>query len=52
MLGSTLLVFSWCPLNYDVTLKIINRLKINNNNLKFNGYFKRYITVGKTSREY
>jgi uncharacterized protein YybS (DUF2232 family) len=43
-----ILVFFWCFLNYDVAFKIINRLKVNNNNFKFNGNFK----VSSQLREY
>jgi hypothetical protein len=39
MLGA-FLIFSWCPPNCDVTFKITNRLKGNNNNFKFNGILK------------
>jgi hypothetical protein len=46
MLG-ILLVFSWCHPNCDVLFKITNRLKINNDNLKFNSNFKSHITVGR-----
>ena len=31
--------------------KIINRFKFNNNNIKFNGDFKSYITVERTLEE-
>jgi hypothetical protein len=48
MLG-TLLVFFWCPPNCDMPFKIINRLKVNNNNIKFNSDFKSHITIGRTS---
>jgi hypothetical protein len=34
-------------LNYDVSFKITNILKVNNDNLKFNSYFKSYITIGR-----
>lgn len=37
---SVFLVFYWCPFNCDVHFKITNRLKINNDNLKFNDDFK------------
>jgi hypothetical protein len=47
-----LLVFLWYSPNYDVTFKITNRLKINNDNLKFNGNFKSHITVVMTLREH
>ena len=39
------LTFFWCCINCDMTLKIINRLKINNNNIKFNDNFKRHIII-------
>ena len=45
-------VFFCCPLNYDVAFKIINKLKVNNDNLKFNSDFKNHITVGKTPGEH
>jgi hypothetical protein len=35
-----------------VAFKIINRLKINNNNFKFNGNFKSNITIGRALEEY
>ena len=50
MLG-TFLVFFWRPPNYDVTFTIINRLKVNNDNFKFNNNFKSYIIVKRTTRE-
>ena len=31
-----ILVFFLCSLDYDVIFKIINKLKVNNNNSKFN----------------
>jgi hypothetical protein len=40
-----LLMFSWYFSNYDITFKIINRLKINNDNLIFNNNFKSHITI-------
>jgi hypothetical protein len=46
------LVFSWYSLNCDMAFKITNRLKINNDNFKFNGNFKCYITVGRTLEEH
>jgi len=50
---SAVLVFFWCPPNCDVTFKIINRLKVNNDNFKFNSILKvDHITVGKTPKEY
>jgi hypothetical protein len=51
MLG-VVLVFSLCLSNCNVTLKITNRLKVNNDNLKFNRNFKNYITVEKISGKY
>ena len=50
MLG-ILLEFLWYSLNYNVTFKITNKLKVNNDNLKFNDNFKSHIIV-KTPREY
>ena len=47
-----LLVFSWYFPNCDVTFKIINRLKVKNDNFKFNDDFKSHIIVGKTLKEY
>jgi hypothetical protein len=47
-----LLVFFWCSPNYDVTFKITNRLKVNNDNFKFNCNFKSHIIVGRTLKEY
>ena len=35
--------------NYNVTFKIINRLKVNNNNFKFNDNFRSHIIIGKKS---
>jgi glutathione peroxidase-family protein len=49
---SALLVFFWCPLNYDVAFKITNKLKVNNDNFKFNGDFKNYIAIEMILREY
>ena len=40
-----LLMFSWCSLNHDVAFKITNRLKVNNDNFKFNDDFKSHITI-------
>jgi hypothetical protein len=51
MLG-VLIMFSLCHSNCDASFKIINRLKVNNDNLKFNGDFKRHITVDKTSEKH
>jgi hypothetical protein len=48
----TLLMFFWYPHNYDVAFKIINRLKVNNDTLKFNDNFKSHITVGRIPGEY
>jgi hypothetical protein len=45
-------VFFWCLFNYDVTFKIMNRLKVNNDNYKFNCDFKNHITIEKTPGEY
>jgi hypothetical protein len=39
MLGALFGSF-WCPLNCDVAFKITNRLKVNNDNLKFNDNLK------------
>ena len=36
--------------NYDIIFKIINILKVNNNNFKFNSNFKNYITVKKKGK--
>jgi hypothetical protein len=47
MLGA-FLVFYWCPPDYNVTFKITNKLKVNNNYLKIKSDFKSHITVGKT----
>ena len=33
-----------------MTFKITNKLKINNNNFKFNDNFKSYITIKKTKK--
>jgi hypothetical protein len=38
-----------CPPNCNVTFKIINRLKVNNDNLKFNSDFKSHIIIKRTS---
>ena len=38
--------------NYDIAFKIINRLKVNNNNFKFNGNFKSHIIIRKTLEKY
>jgi hypothetical protein len=51
MLG-VLLMFSWCSLNCDITFKITNRLKVNNDNFKFNDDFKSHITNGRIPGEY
>ena len=45
---SVFLIFFWCFFNNDVTFKFTNRLKVNNNNIKFNVNFKNYITIKKT----
>ena len=47
-----ILVLSWYPLNCDVTFESTNRLKVNNNNFKFNSDFKSYITVVMTLRKH
>ena len=41
-----LLIFFWCFSKYDVTFKITNRLKVNNNN------FKSHITVMRILKKY
>ena len=46
------LVFFWCFLKYNVTFKIINKLKVNNNHFKFNSNFKSYITDKRTLKKY
>jgi hypothetical protein len=51
MLGA-LLVFPWCPSNCDVTFKITNKLKVNNNDFKFNGDFIRHIIIGRILGEH
>jgi hypothetical protein len=38
-----------CPPSCNVTFKIINRLKVNNDNLKLNSDFKNYIIIKRTS---
>jgi hypothetical protein len=45
-----LLVFFWCFSHYDVIFKIINRLKVNNDNFKFNYNFKNHVTVERTNK--
>jgi hypothetical protein len=40
--------FFWCPPNYDVDFKITDRLKSNNDNLKFNCDFESHITIRRT----
>jgi hypothetical protein len=35
-----------------VAFKITNKLKVNNDNFKFNGDFKSHITVGRTPGEH
>jgi hypothetical protein len=47
-----LLVFFRYSSNYDVTFKITNKLKVNNDNFKFNSDFKNYITVERILGEY
>jgi hypothetical protein len=39
------------PLKYDVIFKITNKLKFNNNHLKFNINFKSYIIFRRTPKE-
>ena len=53
MLGA-LLVFFWYPPNYDITFEITNKLKVNNNNLKFNSDYKSYTkeNIRKTLKEH
>ena len=46
-----LLVFSWC-FHCDVTFKLINKLKVNDDNFKFNDDFKSHTTVERTLEEY
>ena len=43
------LMFFECSFNCDVAFKITNRLKVNNDNFKFNDDFKSYIIVEKIS---
>jgi hypothetical protein len=43
-------VFSQYPLKYDIPFKIINRLKVNNNNLKINDNFKSHIIIKRTPK--
>ena len=38
--------------NYDVTFKIINKLKVNNDNFEFNSNFKNYVTIEITLKKY
>jgi hypothetical protein len=45
-------VFLWCSPNYDVVFKISNRLKVNNDNFKFNGNFKNHVIVERIPREH
>ena len=47
-----LLVFFWYPYNCDVAFKITNRLKVNNDNLKFNSNFKSHITIERTPKKH
>jgi hypothetical protein len=49
---SAFLVFFKYSFNCDMNFKIINRLKVNYNNIKFKDNFKIYITVGKTRGEH
>jgi hypothetical protein len=44
--------FFLCFFNCDVIFKITNRLKVDNDNLKFNGDFKSHITVRRTPKKY
>jgi hypothetical protein len=46
------LVFSWRSSNCDVAFKITNRLKVNNDNFKFNNDFKSHIIVGRILEEH
>ena len=46
------LVFFWCSSNYNVTFKITNRLRVNNDNFKFSSDFKNHITIRKTPEEH
>ena len=41
-------MFFWYSFKCDVIFKIINKLKVINNNLKFNDDFKSHIRVGIT----
>jgi hypothetical protein len=43
-------VFSWYSLSI-VAFKITNKLKVNNDNLKFNGDFKSHITVERIPKK-
>jgi hypothetical protein len=47
-----IIIFSWYSLNYDVAFKLTNKLKVNNDNFKFNGNFKSHITIGRTPGEH
>ena len=47
-----LLMFSWYSPNNDVAFKFINRLKVNNDNFKFNGDFKSHVTVERIPGEH
>jgi hypothetical protein len=39
--------------NYDMAFKVTNKLKVKkNDNLKFNGNFKRYIIVKRTLKKH
>jgi hypothetical protein len=49
---NVLLALFWYLLNHDVSFKITNRLKANNDNLKFNSDFKIQITVERSPKEY
>jgi hypothetical protein len=41
-----------CFFNCNVIFKIINRLKVNNDNFKLNDNFKRHVTVGRTLKKH
>jgi hypothetical protein len=45
-------VFTWYSPNCDVTFKITNKLKVNNDNFKFNSNFKSHITVERTPKKH
>ena len=53
MLGIFLVFFFFlCSFNCEVVFKITNKLKVNNDNLKFNDNFKMHITVEMTSEKH